>query len=249
MMSNIAIFDLDGCLSNDLHRRVYLPDPGLIAEPQDYDKYNGMCSHDKPCNQIEWTKAMAGFDIVVVTARPERYREETTTWISKNLGGRFLLLMRPDGDLRSSPVLKVWMLAQAGLQASDIAVAYDDRVDVLRAYERYGISNLWCLSTDCKEKVVIKKRDAGDILAEMAKTYKERNAVYGDNYKMVAKLMKVLFPNGVPPELVVQDHFHLFELKLVKLSRFAISNLTHQDSIRDDGVYSAMIEAIITEGK
>lgn len=91
------------------------------------------------------------------------------------------------------------------------------------------------------------KKDAGTILDEMADTFRQRNAVYGDNYKMVGKLMAVLFPNGVPPELVVTDQWHLFELKLVKLSRFAISNLTHQDSIHDDGVYSAMIESIILE--
>jgi len=85
------------------------------------------------------------------------------------------------------------------------------------------------------------------ILGEMAQTFKERNAVYGDNYRMVSKLMAVLFPHGVPSELVTTEHFHLFELKLVKLSRFAISNLTHMDSIHDDAVYSAMIESILTE--
>lgn len=89
--------------------------------------------------------------------------------------------------------------------------------------------------------------NAADILAGMADTYRERNAVYGDNYRMVAKLVAVLFPRGVPPELVVTDQWHLFELKLVKLSRFAISNLTHIDSIHDDAVYSAMIEAILHE--
>lgn len=93
------------------------------------------------------------------------------------------------------------------------------------------------------------KVSPADILHEMAETYRERNKVYGDNYKMVGKLMAVLFPNGVPPELVVQPHFHLFELKLVKLSRFAISNLTHHDSIHDDAVYSAMIESIISNGE
>lgn len=92
-----------------------------------------------------------------------------------------------------------------------------------------------------------KAKTAADILEDMAKTFRERNAVYGDNYKMVAKLVAVLFPKGVPPELVITDQWHLFELKLVKLSRFAISNLTHQDSIHDDGVYSAMIEAIILQ--
>lgn len=92
-------------------------------------------------------------------------------------------------------------------------------------------------------------RTAADVLADMAHTYRERNAVYGNNYLMVSQLVKVLFPNGVPSELVVTDHWHLFELKLVKLSRFAISNLTHVDSIHDDAVYSAMIEAILNQTK
>jgi len=246
---SISIFDLDGCLSNDSHRLAFLPSDGLGASDADYTKYNNLCTSDKPCNQMEWVKAQAGLGVVVVTARPEIYREQTSDWIRNNLGGNFSLLMRPAGDMRHSPELKTALLEREGIEASDITVAYDDRTDVLRAYAKFGIHNLWLMNCSGKTKFPAKRRDAGDILAEMAATYKERNAVYGDNYKMVAKLMKVLFPNGVPPELVVQDHFHLFELKLVKLSRFAISNLTHQDSIRDDGVYSAMIEAIITEGQ
>lgn len=91
------------------------------------------------------------------------------------------------------------------------------------------------------------KKDAGIILDEMADTFRQRNAVYGDNFRMVGKLMAVFFPNGVPAEILHSDQFHLFELKLVKLSRFAISGLKHQDSIHDDGVYSAMIEQIILE--
>lgn len=86
-----------------------------------------------------------------------------------------------------------------------------------------------------------------EILQSMALTWRERNKQYGDNFRMVAKLVAILFPNGVPPELVVDDRWHLFELKLVKLSRFAISNLTHKDSIHDDAVYSAMIESLIEE--
>ena len=91
------------------------------------------------------------------------------------------------------------------------------------------------------------KKDAATILDEMADTFRQRNAVYGANYRMVAPLVRVLFPDGVPPELVVTDQWHLFELKLVKLSRFAISGLTHIDSIHDDAVYSAMIESLLHE--
>ena len=83
-----------------------------------------------------------------------------------------------------------------------------------------------------------------DILDAMAATFRERNAAYGDNYKMVGPMMAVLFPRGVPASLLHSDQFHLFELILVKLSRYAISNLQHVDSIHDAGVYCAMCESI-----
>ncbi len=89
-------------------------------------------------------------------------------------------------------------------------------------------------------------KTAADVLQEMANTFRKRNAVYGSNYEMVAPLMSVLFPDGVPSKLVTQHQFHLFELILVKLSRFAISDLKHVDSIHDLAVYGAMIESVLT---
>jgi hypothetical protein len=88
-----------------------------------------------------------------------------------------------------------------------------------------------------------------EILIEAAETFRQRNAVYGDNYKMVGPIMAEFFPHGVPYHLLRNDAFHLFELIIVKLSRLAISNLTHQDSARDAAVYAAMIESIINESK
>lgn len=114
-----------------------------------------------------------------------------------------------------------------------------------RAFEPLAVADLEHTPGPATDFAASAPRTAADILDSMAATYRERNSVYGSNYLMVAKLVAVLFPNGVPPELVVTDHWHLFELKLVKLSRFAISNLTHVDSIHDDGVYSAMIQAIL----
>lgn len=87
-----------------------------------------------------------------------------------------------------------------------------------------------------------------EILEEMASTFRERNKVYGDNWRMVGKMMAVMFPQGV--QLVAAEDYdvwHLFELVIVKLSRFAISDLEHQDSIHDLAVYAAMIEAILKQ--
>ena len=86
---------------------------------------------------------------------------------------------------------------------------------------------------------------AADILQSMAETFRARNAVYGNNYKMVGPIMEILFPQGVAPELLGTHQFHLFELMVVKISRLAISGLTHIDSAHDASVYGAMIEAII----
>lgn len=87
--------------------------------------------------------------------------------------------------------------------------------------------------------------DVPALLRGMAETFETRNATYADNYKLVGPLVKVLFPDGLPPEILHSDHWHIFELKLVKLTRFVRSGLTHIDSIHDDAVYSVMIESIL----
>jgi hypothetical protein len=92
-----------------------------------------------------------------------------------------------------------------------------------------------------------KIRTAADILEAMAATFRERNKVYGDNFIRVGDMMAALFPNGV--ELQTPDdfvRFHLLELSVVKLTRFAVSGLTHIDSIHDSAVYDAMLESVIT---
>lgn len=94
-----------------------------------------------------------------------------------------------------------------------------------------------------------KPRTAADLLQEMANTFRERNVVYGDNYKVVAAVMMTLFPEGIA--LTSADNFltwHLFELIVVKLTRFTNSGLTHKDSIHDIAVYAAMLERVIEIG-
>lgn len=89
-------------------------------------------------------------------------------------------------------------------------------------------------------------KTAADILAEMAETYRERNKVYGDNYKRVGDVMAAMFPDGVWLQ-AAEDYnvWHLFELMVVKMTRFANSGLTHEDSIHDLAVYAAMVESLI----
>ena len=86
------------------------------------------------------------------------------------------------------------------------------------------------------------------ILRDAANTFEKRSKLYGHNWKMVGQVMAVLFPEGIQLQRAEDyDIWHLFELKIVKLTRFAISGRTHIDSIHDDAVYSAMIEALLRE--
>jgi hypothetical protein len=89
---------------------------------------------------------------------------------------------------------------------------------------------------------------AADILDQAAATYRERNAGYKDNAVMVGAVMKALFPHGVTLREAEDHHaYHLFELMIVKLTRFVKSDLRHADSIHDLAVYAAMVEALATE--
>lgn len=87
-----------------------------------------------------------------------------------------------------------------------------------------------------------------EIMTKMAETFLGRNSIYGDNYKNVGKVMNALFPEGMQLSSSADfELFHLFELIIVKLTRFANGNLQHRDSIHDAGVYSSMIESILSE--
>lgn len=90
-------------------------------------------------------------------------------------------------------------------------------------------------------------KSADQILLEASKTFRERNAVYKDNYKNIGKVMTGFFPEGVTLRTEEDfNRFHLFVLMMVKGTRYSQNwnNGGHQDSIRDACVYAAMLEAV-----
>lgn len=250
-----VICDLDGCLSDDRARRHLLPTSG--NKRRDYDDYHAACGAD-PVNEGVLNDVMYALHdergaqrslLIIATGRNEFTRDVTEAWLTTVLGPEveFVLLMRPDGNYQKAPALKVEALNAFfegihGNPASGwerVVSAYDDREDVLAAYPIRSDSRHVRAVDDPPPQ----PPGTPEILQEMATTFAERNAVYGDNYLRVAPIIRVLWPEGVPSELVVEDRWHLFELLVVKLTRFAIGNLAHVDSIHDAAVYAAMIES------
>ena len=248
------IFDLDNCLSDD-GWRIDLIDWSQTEPDKRYAAYHAECQHDCPANLDTFRAQLLGRNArpVFFTARPQSVRAKTLAWIERELKVETpWLYMRGNDDHRPSVDVKRDMLrgfVDAGIFKKDIECAWDDHKGVLNMYREEGI-DAFLLTIHDRDAynpppAQLSATNAGVVLAAMAETFRERSGSYKDNYKMVPKLVQVLFPDGVPPEILFTDHWHLFELKLVKLSRFAISGLTHLDSIHDDAVYSAMIEACL----
>jgi hypothetical protein len=88
------------------------------------------------------------------------------------------------------------------------------------------------------------------ILGSAKDIYAERAAVYKDNYKVVGRVMEALFPDGAPALMAREDYdrWHIFELMIVKLTRYTNNyGRPHQDSLDDLLVYAAILGALDRE--
>jgi hypothetical protein len=77
-------------------------------------------------------------------------------------------------------------------------------------------------------------------------TYKERNAVYQDNFRIVGRVMESLFPSGAPALHDMHDYnrWHIFELIIVKLTRYVANwGNPDRDSLVDMLPYIGILAA------
>jgi len=93
---------------------------------------------------------------------------------------------------------------------------------------------------------------APDFLESGAATFRQRNALYGDNYLSFGKVMSGLFPEGLRIEagdIEAYNRLGIFTQCVSKISRYAL-NLAqggHEDSAHDLMVYAAMLEEVTSD--
>lgn len=237
----IAVFDLDGTLSDDRWRR-HLIDRSA-ADP--WVKYHEMAGCDKLMNANLLEQHIKSADrIVILTARPEKYRTMTLGWLHDMIDERFgptnlTLIMRPDRDKQSSPALKIKQLYAQGFAAPDIGVAYDDREDVIEELAKWGVQ---------KTVLVGVKNDPGDVLRAMAETFEERSKTYGPNYLHFGEVCVALWPNGLTLKSKEEwVRMGLLTQIISKLTRYTNNPAGHKDSAHDIGPYAAILEAMTDE--
>jgi hypothetical protein len=85
-----------------------------------------------------------------------------------------------------------------------------------------------------------------ECIQDATETFRERAAVYGDNYLRFGHVMQALFPDGVTINNADDwNRFGIIIQKVSKLSRYATNPYCgHIDSTHDDGVYSFMLESL-----
>lgn len=92
---------------------------------------------------------------------------------------------------------------------------------------------------------------APDFLEAGARTFRQRNTLYSDNYHHFGHIMVGLFPRGLPAELGPQDwnRIALVMNVVAKMQRYAmnIQRGGHADSAHDAMVYAAMLEEMTNE--
>lgn len=162
-----AIIDIDGTLANSKHREHHIVNPeGKV----DWDSWDAACHLDTP---NEWCQELVaalwgwGIQIIFLTGRGERIRQQTQDWLAKHVGDftRFHtpLLMRKAGDRRPDTVIKEEYIKNEIEPNYKVLFAVDDRDTVVDSMRKLGLTVLHCDRWgDEKEKKAQKWLDEPD---------------------------------------------------------------------------------------
>lgn len=138
-MKNCVLFDVDHTISHAA------PRDHLIGGS--WEEYHLASINDKLCSDVACLLdafRIAGFFLVAITARPEKFRALTQKWLLLNRVPVDEILMRKDDDYRPAGELKIAMAkARFGEDLTqEVLAILDDNDDVIKAFAEEGITCL-----------------------------------------------------------------------------------------------------------
>lgn len=149
-----GIFDMDGCICDDRHRRFLADIAHAEKNPEAKDKayidYHSYCHRD-PRRPVEaallvaWREHRPWHRVAIVTGRNFCFFALTTKWLQEEglLSSIDMILMRPNGDRRPAAQVKTEIVRGQLLNLNQrVAFAFDDDPDILSAYRILGIPAL-----------------------------------------------------------------------------------------------------------
>lgn len=143
MKRKAIIVDIDGTVSDNTHRQHF-----ISYDPKDWDSFFGDASKDTPyVEAVECVNAFAasGHDVIFVTGRAEKCRNDTTDWLIERAGLRvralnFSLFMRQDGDFRHDDAVKREVYERHIYPQWDVRLVLEDRARVVKMWRELGLT-------------------------------------------------------------------------------------------------------------
>jgi FMN phosphatase YigB (HAD superfamily) len=136
MKPKAIIFDMDGTLVDVSSLRDY-----VTGKKKDFDAFHRLSVDCPPIypilNAAVHLKA-AGYWVLQVTARSEKYRPHTSWWLAEHKVPSDALYMRPDHDHRPDHEVKRDIIDRI-LSRYDIVHAYDDNPSIIKLWGEYAI--------------------------------------------------------------------------------------------------------------
>lgn len=134
-----VLCDIDGTIADCSHRQMYVQGEGK----KDWKTFFSMMDEDTP---IESTLKLVmeykakGHDIILLTARPEDYREITEEWVARHTNiDPITIIMRNSGDKRPDNEVKQQMFETYFKDKYPIETMIDDRPVVIRMWKEIGV--------------------------------------------------------------------------------------------------------------
>ncbi|GGU26706.1 phosphatase domain-containing protein [Streptomyces violascens] len=130
----LAVFDLDGTLADSSHRQRFLD-----RAPRDWDAFFAAAPADPPLAEgvALCREAARDCEVVYLTGRPERCREDTLAWLAEQGLPDGALHMRRNDDRRPARVTKLQVLRGLG-RGREVRMLVDDDELVCDAAEQAG---------------------------------------------------------------------------------------------------------------
>lgn len=133
-----VIFDIDGTLC-DVSSIRHLVDSGM--KNRNFDAFH---TQSVNCPTFSWVAEAAreakaaGFRVVQVTARQQKYEPHTSWWLADKGIPSDALFMRPNGDFRPDQDVKRDILDRI-IKTHDIVKAFDDNPSIVSLWSEYGV--------------------------------------------------------------------------------------------------------------
>lgn len=227
---SVNVIDLDGCLSDDRHRR-------HLVHERKYDEYNERCDKDLPANLSVLLPLMDNY--VILTSRHEVEAQKTLSWLKRHrIPLPLRMMFRPTGNVDSSVSLKRQMLNEITQAGYRVVTAVDDRPALLDMYREAGVPNVFRVSVEGG------RFEPLQVLQIAEGIQKQRAQKYGPTYQRIGKMMKAMMPDGIT--IKTEDEFTrfcLFHMTVTKMLRYAgsMDKGGHFDSALDLANYGSFL--------